>query len=312
MTVRIDAGGPAADSYEVTVNGVVYTCVDSTVNPGQLVCTGGSPPQGNTIATISVCPSDQAGVTGRRLLSVVPNQQTAPEGLISFAMPQQPNQLAAFAPSQPEGLQAYAPTNGGRPQLQAFGMQAATNNFCPDGYVFNPSTGTCDQNPGSPCPDGWTFNTETNTCQPNEGGCPEGTSYNAEMQGCTPDDGECPSGYSLRLETNTCEPPQNDGGGACPAGYFYDTRINCCSPLTQTDCEPGSFRSAATNECVPTDENGCPPNTTFNRYEGACEPDLDENGNCRLTGYVMNEPASAFPRILRKPVTMMAAASRVT
>lgn len=295
QTITINAGGESPDGYEVTVNGVVYTCVESSELPGYIVCTGGSPPQGNTLAVISVCPNEEGAGVGGSLLSVVP-QQPSNEGIVGLTMPQGGNQLVAYVPQQPEGLVAYAPSNaGGPPQLQAFNMQSTTGGLCPDGYSFNETTGTCDQNPGDDaCPEGWTLNAASNQCEPNEGGCPEGTTYNADSQGCTPNDGGCPSGYSLRVETNTCEPPQNDGG-ACPAGYFFDNNINCCSPLTTTDCDPGSFRSAATNQCVPTDENGCPPNTTYNPYEGACEPDLDENGDCRLTGYVKNDAGECVP-----------------
>ncbi|MEX1071900.1 MAG: SUMF1/EgtB/PvdO family nonheme iron enzyme, partial [Anaerolineales bacterium] len=296
ITLTIDAGGPAADNYVTYVNGVPYTCIDSPEVPGRLICEGGSPPPSGSLAEIKVCPSDEAAGIGNPLLSLVLQQPSSPS-LLSVAAPQTGgSQLVAYLSPQQIGLRAYAPSNSAAaaPQLQAFTMQSTTGGLCPEGYSYNENTGTCESDPG--CPQGWTLNTETNQCEPGEDGCPEGTTFNADSQGCTPDDGECPTGYSLRAETNTCEPPQNDdGGGACPAGYFFDNNIRCCSPLTTSDCDPGNFRSAATNECVPTDENGCPPNFTYNPYEGACEPDLDENGDCRITGYVKNDAGECVP-----------------
>lgn len=308
VNITIQGDGSSADSVEVTVNGIVFTCVDSTVVPGRWVCTGSPPPMG-TYATISVCP--QQGVSlDTQLLSVVPNVPNAPsQGLVNF-QPAAADELIAYVPPQQNQntLIAFQQANPvERPQLQAVN-QSTTGGLCPDGYSFNETTGQCETDPGQDgCPDGWTRSAASNQCVPDgEDGCPEGTSFVAD-QGCTPDEGgECPDGYTYAAATNTCEPPGNDGGSnGCPEGYFYNSAISCCSPQDagNFDCDPGFYRNVATNQCEPLDEDGCPEGQSYNRYEGGCVPDTGDGGDngqtgedgCRTPGYVMNDAGQCVP-----------------
>lgn len=271
ITFTIDAGGPAAADHTVSINGIDYNCVDSTVNPGRLICTGAAQSQ-NTIVKVSVCPNQGSDNTNQ-LISVTLPAQPAAAKLVSFAPAQGQNpQLVAYTPPQaaPAQLVAYAPQQAAQPQLQSaqlqapqlHAFQAATNNYCPDGMTYNPDSGQCETNPnGNACPDGWTYNPDTYKCEPAQGTCPEGTTYNADKQACMPNTGQdCPSPYTFDQTTQTCQPPSNnDGGGACPAGYFYDKTISCCSPIKgdNNGCGQGSYFSVAAGGCQPVDQNGC-------------------------------------------------------
>lgn len=292
----------------VTVGGIQYTCVQSTSAPNRWVCQGPHPPEG-TITTVEVCPADSAG-TGSGLVAFQPSgaaklsgfQPAGPEQtqLVAY-QPVQAAQpaLESFQPTQeaPQGLQAFEPQAGGN-ALVAF--QATASN-CADGYIYNPTTGQCEQDPNGSCPDGWTLNTETNQCDPGENGCPEGTSPTAGAEGCTPDTGdECPTGYTYVAASNRCEPPSNQDGGGCPAGYYFDPSINCCAPApgNENGCDPGFYRSASTNQCEPADENGCPAGTVYNPYEGGCVPSTNGDNptgeGCR-DGFVPNDAGQCIP-----------------
>lgn len=286
ITFSIDAGGPAADDYEVTINGITYNCVDSTVNPGRLICTGTAQPQ-NTFVTISVCPSDGAN-SGSQLVALTPTPSAGggqPDALVAFNLPQ-PEQakLISFHQQQPvaaAGLQAFNPAANNPAGLQAF--QAASA-YCPEGMIYNPDTQQCESNPNGACPDGWSYEPTTGQCIPTgDDNCPEGTTYSIDQQACVPDDGSsCPAPYVYDEATGLCQPPANDdGGGLCPAGYFYDRNILCCSPVQggNNGCAEGTYMDAATGACQPLDENGCPDGTTYNRYEGACLPDNGQDGS---------------------------------
>lgn len=304
-TITIDTNGETPDDNIVTVGGIEYTCVESTQYPNRLLCTGPHPPQG-TLTNIEVCAGENAGITRSRLVGYQPSQEPAGAQLVAYSPSQQQAKpaLAAYQQQQqqPSGLQAFQPESGSAQTLVAY-QSAAT--ACPTGYMYNETTGQCEQDPNGACPDGWNYNTATNQCEPGDGGCPEGTTLAATNQGCEPTTGqECPEGYIYSAASNTCEPPSNDdGGGMCPAGYFYDRQINCCSPIQtgENGCDPGFYRSVATNDCQPYDENGCPAGYSYNRYEGACVPDTgdgdqsgDEDG-CRLEGYVMNDAGQCVP-----------------
>lgn len=303
--VNVTVDGPVGDDNTVTVGGYEYNCVESTEFPGRWLCKGPHPPQG-TLTTVTVCPVTTQGANpGNSLVAYQPVQQgpVAPQ-LQGYAPAKQDNgnQLVAYAPPEiaRPALQGYAPPSAGSPSLVAY--QSVTNTACPQGYILNPTTGQCEQDPNGACPEGWTYNTETNQCEPGDSGCPEGTTLSATAQGCTPDNGqECPDGFTYLAASNTCEPPANDdGGGACPAGYFFDQTINCCSPIVDDGCDPGSYRSAATNECMPTDEDGCQDGYSYNRYEGACVPDRGDGDNQTTEdgcdeGYVMNDAGQCVP-----------------
>lgn len=301
--VNVTVDGPVGDDNTVNVGGYEFNCVESTEFPGRWLCKGPHPPQGQ-LTTVTVCPD--TGQTGsvNNLAAYRPSQ--APDAPLQGYVPAKSdsgNQLVAYAPAQIAGpsLQGFEPPSAGSPGLVAY-QSAAT--YCPDGYLLNPTTGQCEQNPNGACPEGWTYSTATNQCDPGgDDGCPEGTTYNADQQGCSPDDGqECPSGYIYAGETNTCEPPANDdGGGACPVGYFFDQNINCCSPIVDDGCDPGAYRSADTNECMPLDEDGCQDGYSYNRYEGACVPDPGDGQTPPTTedgcdeGYVMNDAGQCVP-----------------
>ncbi|MEX2161689.1 MAG: formylglycine-generating enzyme family protein [Anaerolineales bacterium] len=312
VPVTIDSDSDLSGQI-VTVGGVQYTCVESTQTPGRWVCTGPHPEEG-TLTTVEVCPGDSAGGTG--LVAYQPAQpsqpslagyQAAPEGqtqLVAYSPQQQARpELVAYQPANdaPAGLQGYAPS-AGQQGLVAF--QSAANT-CPNGYLYNPTTGQCEQDPNGSCPDGWNYNTASDQCEPGDNGCPEGTTLAATGQGCTPDTGQdCPDGYNFAAASNTCEPPGNEDGGACPAGYYFNAAINCCAPRPGDNlgCDPGSYRSVATNECVPYDENGCQDGYVYNRYEGGCVPDYGDGDNqttdedgCRVDGYVMNDAGQCVP-----------------
>lgn len=316
VTVTIDTDGSSPTDNTVTVGGVEYNCVESTQYPNRLLCTGPHPPQG-TLTDIEVCAGENAGTTRSRLVGYQPSQENGGDQLVAYAptqqqakpelaayqpQQQQPTGLQAYQPGKPAGLQGYEPDDAGAPALIGY---LSVTSACPTGYVYNETTGQCEQDPNGACPEGWNFNPQTNQCEPGDAGCPEGTTLAATNQGCEPTTGqECPDGYIYSASTNTCEPPSNDdGGGMCPAGYFYDREINCCSPVPSGNngCDPGFYRSVSTNECQPYDENGCPDGYTYNRYEGACVPntgDDDPTGDadgCRLEGYVMNDAGQCVP-----------------
>lgn len=305
ISFTMNGGGQTADQFEVTINGNEYNCIDTA---GHIQCTGTALSQ-NTIATIQVCPAPNVNNSGNQLAAVSPTQ---PANLTGYQAPQAKTaKLMAYTPPQQEPAQlvAYRPPSNGNtqglqgaqyqaPQLQSF--QAATNDYCPTGMVYNETTGQCETDPNGACEDGWTYNEQTGQCDPGENGCPEGTTYNAAQQGCTPNDGnECPSPYIYNAATNTCQPPSNnDGGGACPAGYFYDQTISCCSPIKgdNNGCDPGTYLSVETNNCEPVDENGCPAGLTYNPYEGGCVPSTGEDTDgCRQEGYVMDEQGVCEP-----------------
>lgn len=305
VTITVD--GPIGDDHTVNVGGFDFTCVESGI-PDRWLCTGPHPEMG-TLTTVTVCPDTSLGSNGGDTLAAYqPALQGPPAPQLQGYVPAKQdngNQLVAYAPAQitaPE-LQGFEPPSAGETSLVAY--QSATNTACPAGYIYNPTTQQCEQNPDGACPEGWTYNTAaTNQCEPgDEAGCPEGTTYSADQQGCTPDTGEeCPQGFTYAAATNTCEPPSNDdGGGACPAGYFFDRTINCCSPIVDDGCDDGFYRSVATNECAPLDENGCQEGYSYNRYEGACVPDGGNGDNptadgdgCQQ-GYVMNDAGQCVP-----------------
>lgn len=281
VTFTIDAGGPAADDYTVEINGITYNCVDSTVNPGRLICTGAAQPA-NTYVNISVCPNGSAAQMGPQLIALQPTPiPAAAKSLMAVTVPQKPAaQLIAYQPQQVAGLDAFQPAPANQPQLMAF--QAATNGFCPDGMLYNEATGLCETDPngGDACPDGWTYEATGQCAPPNAGACPDGTTFSADQQMCLPDNGsDCPAPYFYDEATGACQPPaNNDGGGACPDGYFYDENILCCSPIQtgNNGCEEGTYRDAATGACEPLNQDGCPEGTVYNRYEGSCLPDNGE------------------------------------
>jgi hypothetical protein len=299
ITFTIDAGGPAAADHVVTINGIPYNCVDSTVNPGRLICTGTAQPQ-NTFVTISVCPAENANAGALVALTPTPDSGAA-DGLVAFAgaQPEPAAKLVSFRAQQPAaaaGLQAFNPAANPQAGLQAF--QAASA-YCPEGMIYNPDTQVCESNPDGACPEGWTLAAASNQCVPDsDDDCPDGTTYSIDQQACVPDDGgNCPAPYVYDETTGLCQPPANDdGGGLCPAGYFYDRNIMCCSPVQggNNGCAEGSYMDPATGACQPLDENGCPEGTSYNRYEGACLPDNgQENGD---------QPAGAAAPIAQRTV----------
>ncbi|MCW5879308.1 MAG: formylglycine-generating enzyme family protein, partial [Anaerolineales bacterium] len=133
ITMRIVANRPAGNGETVMVGAAVYTCIDSTVYPGQWICTGSPPPAG-TLTTVQVCPGPTAA--GGGALVAFGGQPVSPSG----------EQLVAYQPAaaaQPAGLQAFEPQSG--PQGLAAFQTAAGPDYCADGYVYNPTTGQCEQ-----------------------------------------------------------------------------------------------------------------------------------------------------------------------
>ncbi len=274
----IDGGGRSADDYDVTINGIPYNCIDSTVNPGRWICEGTAQSQG-TLVTISACPAPQGALPAPQLAAFTPTPVGETAALAGFqpANLGGPVQLVAFVPqdaAQPSVLQAFAPSNPAAPVLQA----AAA--YCPEGMLFDPATNQCIPLETT-CPDGWTFGTQSLTCTPDgESGCPDGTTYNPDAQACVPDGGEdgqpaCPEPFVYDRTTGFCQPPNNDdGGGLCGPGYFYDRNTLCCSPVQgrPETCEDGGARNPLTGTCDTQDVNGCPEGTVYNRYDGVCYP----------------------------------------
>lgn len=263
ISFTIDGGGRVAGDYEVTINGIPYTCIDSTVYPGRWICQGTAQSQG-TLVNISACPVPQAQQGGAALVAfVAPAAPEAQTMLIGY----QPQIQAA-----PAGLQGFAPPAA--PALQA------ASGYCPEGTYFDTTTNLCAPLEAN-CPEGWSLDTSIMKCTPDEQtGCPEGTSYSSDAQACVPGDGDdgqpfCPDPFYFDRTTGTCQPPNNDdGGGLCGPGFFYDRSIMCCSPIQgrPETCGDGGTLNPLTGECEASDGNGCPEGTVYNRYDGVCYP----------------------------------------
>ncbi|MCW5873623.1 MAG: SUMF1/EgtB/PvdO family nonheme iron enzyme [Anaerolineales bacterium] len=280
ITFTIDGGGRSAEDYEVTVNGIPYTCIDSVVNPGRWICQGTAQSQG-TLATITACPAPQAMQGGAVLAAFaapVPQAPAAAQGggvLAAFAPAVQAAQtvLVGYQPqtqAQPAGLQGFTPP-------AAPSLQTAGQTYCPQGSTYDPLTGQCVVNETT-CPDGWSFDQAQMVCVPDgQSGCPDGTTYSPDAQACVPGDGQpfCPEPFVYDEATGFCQPPNNDdGGGLCGPGYFYDRNIMCCSPIQgrPETCGDGGVLNPLTGTCDPLDVNGCPEGTVYNRYDGVCYP----------------------------------------
>lgn len=275
VEVSVDLGLPSADGYTMTVNGQTYTdCFTLPEFPGRLYCKGPAAPQG-AIVEVTVC---QTGET----------QGGSPNP-----------SLVAYQPAagEPGGLIAYQPASNSLVAFNAFQQQTApgnTDDYCPQGYTYNPLTGECAYDETQTgCPDGWTWNANLYRCEPGPdgGGCPEGSAYDPELQRCVTDGDDCGEGFYLThlpgLDQRSCEPEtHDDGGGLCPLGYFYDRSINCCSPIPETGngCEQGTYYDQLRGLCLPLDGNGCPAGTAYDPFKG-CVPGgpLGENppyGEC--------------------------------
>jgi len=298
ISFTMDGNGHSAGEFAVTINGNEYDCIDTA---GHILCTGTALSQ-NTIATIQVCPAPNVQNGGAQLVALdpTPAAQQPQAKLVSFTPAQQPHLLAYQPPSTGNG-QGLQGAQYQTPQLHSF--QAATNDNCPTGMLYNPDTQQCETDPNGACEDGWTYNPNTYLCEPGDSGCPEGTTYNADQQGCTPDNGnECPPPYIYDTATETCQPPSNDdGGGACPQGFFFDQNILCCSPIKGDNdiCGPNSYFSVAAAACAPLDQNGCGEGMTYNPYEQGCVPDTggtdgNEGDECQ-DGYAMGEQGVCMP-----------------
>ncbi len=273
VEVSVDLNVPSAEGYTMTVNGLPFTdCVELPEFPGRLYCKGPAAPQG-VFVNVTICAPD--GEAAAPNLNVVAYQPAGGEtGLITY----QP--AAASLVAYNAYQQQTAPTN--------------TDDYCPQGYIYNPLNGQCELDTTQPgCPDGWTYNPDLYRCEPNpEGGCPEGSQYDAQLGRCITTGDDCGDGFTLThvgAGLRACEPSQNDdGGGLCPLGYFYDRSINCCSPIPQTGngCEPGSVFDQLRGVCLPLDGNGCPAGSQYDPFKGCIsdgEPTGGENppyGQC--------------------------------
>lgn len=264
ITFTIDGGGRSAGDYDVSINGIPYNCIDSTVYPGRWICEGTAQSQG-TLVTISACPAPQANLQAPVLAAFAAAAPAAQTALVGY-QPQTANQNGG-------GIQAFVP-----PAAPAAQAAAA---YCPPGMLFDPATNQCLPTE-SACPDGWSLDTASMQCTPDgESGCPEGTSYSAAAQACVPDgggdDGEpfCPEPFVYDRTTGFCQPPNNDdGGGLCAPGYFYDRNTMCCSPIQgrPETCGEGGVLNPFTGTCEMQDVDGCPEGTVYNRYDGVCYP----------------------------------------
>ncbi len=154
VSVTID--GTLGDDHTVNVGGFDFNCVPSPDFPDRWICTGPHPVEG-TLTTIKVCPNTTSPTSdnGSGLVAFQPTQNPDPQ-LQAYEPAAQNNgdQLIAYKPAadltQP-ALQAFTPPSGGSPSLVAF--QSAANT-CPEGYLYNPTTGQCEQDPQRRLP-GW-------------------------------------------------------------------------------------------------------------------------------------------------------------
>jgi formylglycine-generating enzyme required for sulfatase activity len=204
-----------------------------------------------------------------------------------------------FTPNRPERLTCYStPDHDETIKVCPAGQQAVQSPIqlvCGQGYVLDPTTGTCRLKPltyssnGCPpeyvdvpgygcllrsdgtCPAGFFHYAlgGNGVCAP--AGRPNGCMFNiVGVPNCAP--GTCIQGLTYHTEGACCQNPK--GPSACPTGYSYDPQKQSCEP--------------AQSSCVDLDISipACPTPTP---KRGFCSQFNGDGAACRKNGCVFSE-----------------------
>ncbi len=119
---------------------------------------------------------------------------------------------------------------------------------CPDGYVFNPELGYCDDvlprvDEGGGCPAGFVFTEIGCVPLPSASGCPAGFMLWTDFDICWPLD-SCMVPYYRDAHLGVCD-------SYCWGGTVYDPDEDCCQvEMPELFCPIGYVWSDCTNSCV--------------------------------------------------------------